>query len=152
MRFDCPERPRRTCSRSSIGEFRSVSWPTMARHREMIAILRANRLDGQHRNFLLRRAHDRWQNDPHSRRSSGERCASWFSAPIWVRAPCSRYRCCGKKRVSVAITICARCCRTVYGTADRAARNFCRPGRDRHRERAAVPRTQGIIGAADCDE
>ena len=36
--------------------------------------------------------------------------------------------------------------------ADQAARNLRRPGRDRHRERAAVPRTQGVVGAADGDE
>ena len=36
--------------------------------------------------------------------------------------------------------------------ADRAARNLRRPGRDRDRERPAVPRTQGIIGAADGHE
>ena len=36
--------------------------------------------------------------------------------------------------------------------ADQAARNLRRPGGDRHRERAAVPRTKGVVGAADCDE
>ena len=36
--------------------------------------------------------------------------------------------------------------------ADQAARNLRRPSRDRHRERAVVPRTQGIVGAADGDE
>ena len=36
--------------------------------------------------------------------------------------------------------------------ADQAARNLRRPGGDRHRECTAVPRTQGIVGAADCDE
>ena len=37
-------------------------------------------------------------------------------------------------------------------SADQAARNLCRPGGHRHRERAAVPRTQGGVGAADGDE
>ena len=36
--------------------------------------------------------------------------------------------------------------------ADQAARDLRRPGGDRHRERAAVPRTHGGIGAADGDE
>ena len=36
--------------------------------------------------------------------------------------------------------------------ADQATRNLRRPGGDRHRERAAVPRTQGVVGAANCDE
>ncbi len=36
--------------------------------------------------------------------------------------------------------------------ADQTPRNLRRPGRDRHRERAAVPRTQGIVGTADGDE
>jgi GAF domain-containing protein len=36
--------------------------------------------------------------------------------------------------------------------ADQAARNLCRPGRDRHRERAAVSRTQRGVGAADRNE
>ena len=36
--------------------------------------------------------------------------------------------------------------------ADQAARNLRRSGGDRHRERAAVPRTQGVVGAANGDE
>ena len=36
--------------------------------------------------------------------------------------------------------------------ADQASRNLRRSGRHRDRERAAVPRTQGIVGAADGDE
>ena len=36
--------------------------------------------------------------------------------------------------------------------ADQASRNLCRSGGDRHRERAAVQRTQGVVGAADGDE
>ena len=36
--------------------------------------------------------------------------------------------------------------------ADQTARNLRRPGGDRHRERAAVSRTQGVVGAANCDE
>ena len=36
--------------------------------------------------------------------------------------------------------------------ADQTARNLCRSGGDRHRERTVVPRTQGIVGAANCDE
>ena len=40
----------------------------------------------------------------------------------------------------------------LHSGADQAARNLCRPGRDRHRERAAVPRAQGVVGAANGDE
>ena len=39
---------------------------------------------------------------------------------------------------------------SLHAGADQAARNLRRPGGDRHRERAAVPRTQGVVGAADC--
>jgi GAF domain-containing protein len=42
--------------------------------------------------------------------------------------------------------------RPVHFGADQASRNIRRPGGDRHRERAAVPRTQGIIRAADRDK
>ena len=41
---------------------------------------------------------------------------------------------------------------SLHPGADQAARNLRRSGRDRHRERPAVPRTQGIVGAADSDE
>ena len=40
----------------------------------------------------------------------------------------------------------------LHSGADQAPRNLCGSGGDRHRERAVVPRTQGIIGAADRDE
>ena len=39
-----------------------------------------------------------------------------------------------------------------HPSADQAAGNLRRPGCDRHRERAAVQRTQGVAGAADGDE
>ena len=38
-----------------------------------------------------------------------------------------------------------------HGQIERS-RNLRRPSRDRHRERAAVPRTQGVVGATDCHE
>ena len=41
---------------------------------------------------------------------------------------------------------------SLHPGADQAARNLRRSGGDRHRERPAVPRTQGIVGAADGDE
>src|SRR5262249_42528324 len=40
----------------------------------------------------------------------------------------------------------------LHTSADQAGRNLRRSGGDRFRERAAVPRTQGISGAADCNE
>ena len=36
--------------------------------------------------------------------------------------------------------------------ADQASRNLRRPGSDRDRERSDVPRTQGVVGAADRDQ
>ena len=41
---------------------------------------------------------------------------------------------------------------SLHPGADQAPRNLRRPGGDRHRECPAVPRTQRITGAADCDE
>ena len=41
---------------------------------------------------------------------------------------------------------------SLHPGADQAPRNFRRPGGHRHRERPAIPRVEGIVGAADCDE
>ena len=41
---------------------------------------------------------------------------------------------------------------SLHSGADQAPRNLRRPGGDRHRERATVPRTQGVVGAANCHE
>ena len=40
----------------------------------------------------------------------------------------------------------------LHAGADQAPRNLCRPGRDRDRKCPVVPRTQGIVGAANGDE
>ena len=41
---------------------------------------------------------------------------------------------------------------SLHAGADQAPRNLRRPSGDRHRERAVVPRTQGVVGAANGDE